>query len=144
MTKEIIFPENSKSFIEEILKKYGLEEKQRKDLEKIFQGSNNGGRGDISLIEKLPASQISRAIRFYAENKKDSRVFIEQLTEGLKITEDVATNIYKELKTGILDKIKITENAGETKDKIISETEKPENGTRQITPKIDSYRENVE
>jgi uncharacterized protein (DUF433 family) len=144
MTKEIIFPENSKSFIEEILKKYGLEEKQRKDLEKIFQGSNNGGRGDISLIEKLPASQISRAIRFYAENKKDSKIFIKQLTEGLQLTEDVVTNIYKELKTGILDKIEITENADEAKDKIIPETEKTEDRIRQMTPKIDSYRENVE
>jgi len=109
---ELSFPEESGLVIKEILKKYGLEEKQKTGIRKWFKSKNQNERR--KLFEELPGSKISQLVRDYAEGKINSVNINLLLTNKLDVSENKAEEIAQELKQKILSFIKPISRTQET------------------------------
>lgn len=103
-TIELSFPEESGLVVEEILKKYGWEEIQKKGIKKWFKSENSSEKK--RLFEELPGSKISKLIREYAEGKIAIANIGLLLRERFSIPDKKAEEIAQELRKKILNFIK--------------------------------------
>jgi hypothetical protein len=96
---DIIFPDESYLFVDEILKKYNLMKTQEQLLNDIYEMTNVN---DIKEASKnLPGTKIAKLIREYAGEKVVPERLSLRLKEDLNVSTDVAMQIAKDLEKSI-------------------------------------------
>lgn len=98
--QEVIFPDKAIDIIIEFVKKYDLEKIEREMEKKISQTEIPHERRKI--FESLPTCQISRTVKEIAEGKISSQKCATVLQERLRISQEKAEKLAKDLKEKVL------------------------------------------
>ena len=142
-TKNIKIPEGSVEFVEGLLKKFGLEEEEKKRIDKFFQTQDIKKREEI--FEQLAGRKIALLIRKYAEGEIELENIPEYLKKELKLTPSKAKQMAEELKKllFLIPQEKGEEEKEETKEE--TKEEKSESSSPSIQKyQPDIYREPIE
>lgn len=150
--QKVVFPGEASSIIQKLVEKYGLKEKEKKDLERMTKAKSFKEREEI--FENLPGRIIAKAVREVAEGEINLKDLPPALEEIFGISRAEASKLTKELGQRILilaRKIpvekEVAEIPGSVKPPPVSPT-KPVSKEKPHLPKKpkkkDVYREPIE
>ena len=101
--KNSIFPEGSGLIISGLVQKYGLEEIEKKVIQKIKEMEDPGERERIA--EELPGRIIARIVKETAEGKLPIVSFTSELKGRLGLKNEAAKDLTKELEEKLLKEV---------------------------------------
>lgn len=147
-TTKIRFSENNAEIIQDVLKKYALDEKRKRTMVEMVQAKTTQEKN--KLLESLPGAQISRTAREVAEGKISTKTnLIAALQERLEISAEIAKKIATDLEINLFAPVGLSFsetsqeiNNNKTKNSVPEKTEEVRD--IQERKKSDPYREPVE
>jgi hypothetical protein len=152
--EDLVFPEESAQIIEAISKKYGLIKERGemiKKLESLYKDQTKTFDEKMGLIEDFPESKLAKLVSDYGYKKIPFEEIPDRIEKELGLNKDKSKKMAMELKTTLLDLIKINTK---TEVKNLASVKKFNTAAKNKTPviqenrsrsvKADAYQESIE